>query len=240
MPTASLLVIGDEILTGRTQDRNTAFIAEALATLGIDLVEARIVGDREEAIVDSLNALRARTDYVFTTGGIGPTHDDITAGCVAKAFDVPLKLDPRAVELMKARYPELELNEARLRMARVPEGAELIPNAVSGAPGFIIGNVHVLAGVPQICQAMMQALLPHLAGGVPMQSVTLDMQGWREGDYASRLAAIAADWPDVSIGSYPHLDGGKVTNSVVLRAKDKNSLAGATRAVKAMLASLSE
>src|SRR5215204_7558686 len=158
--TAGILVIGDEILSGRTKDKNIGYIAEYLTNIGIDLKEARIVADEEPAIVDALNALRQRYTYVFTTGGIGPTHDDITADCVAKAFGVTIDYDPRAKALLLTRIAEKDMNEARLRMARIPAGAELILNKVSNAPGFRIGNVHVMAGVPSIMQAMLDEVAP--------------------------------------------------------------------------------
>src|ERR671911_63600 len=153
--TAGLLVIGDEILSGRTKDKNIGYLAEYLTNIGIDLKEVRVVADDEPAIVNALNALRHRYTYVFTTGGIGPTHDDITADSVAKAFGVPIDVDPRAVALMRERYKAEDLNEARLRMARIPEGADLVENPISKAPGFRIGNVVVMAGVPAIMQAML-------------------------------------------------------------------------------------
>src|ERR1700741_312577 len=156
--TAAVLVIGDEILSGRTQDTNTNPIARFLGSLGIDLKEARVVPDEEDEIVTALNALRARYTYVFTTGGIGPTHDDITADSVAKAFGVPIDVDPRVVEIFKARAPAMQLNEARLRMARIPEGAALVDNKISAAPGFWLGNVIVMAGVPSIMQSMLDAV----------------------------------------------------------------------------------
>ncbi len=166
-PTAALLIIGDEILSGRTKDRNLGYIADFLTGLGIDLKEARVVADVESDIVTAVNALRSRYTYLFTTGGIGPTHDDITADAVAKAFNVEIRHDPRAVDILKAHYDPGMLNEARLRMARIPVGAELIENRVSKAPGFRLGNVFVMAGVPQIMQAMLEAIAPMLAGGEP-------------------------------------------------------------------------
>ncbi len=191
VPTAAVLLIGDEILSGRTKDKNLGFIADYLVGLGIDLKEARCVADDEGDIVAALNALRARYTYVFTTGGIGPTHDDITADAVAKAFQVPIGHHPRALEILLAYFKEIgrEPNEARLRMARTPEGATLIENAVSKAPGFRIGNVFVMAGVPKIMQAMMEAIAPTLDKGVPMQSRTVALQGG-EGDVAKPLGEI--------------------------------------------------
>src|ERR1700759_4484909 len=170
--TAAILVIGDEILSGRTKDKNIGYIAEYLTQIGIDLREVRVVSDDEAAIVEALNALRSRNDYVFTPGGIGPTHDDITAECVAKAFGVPIDYDPRAVAIMKERYDALgtEMNEARMRMTRVPQGADLVPNKVSAAPGFWIDNVIVMAGVPSIMQAMLDEVAPKLKTGLRVLS----------------------------------------------------------------------
>jgi len=235
--TAGLLVIGDEILSGRTKDKNIGYIAEYLTALGIDLKEVRVVPDEEPAIVEALNALRHRYDYVFTTGGIGPTHDDITADCVAKAFGVPIDHDPRAVAILRERFAPrgIELNEARLRMARLPKGAEIIENKVSGAPAFRIGNVIVMAGVPAIMQAMLDAAAPTLRTGTKMlsESVRADL---REGDIGSELAAVAKAHPQVLIGSYPFFDDklGPNTN-VVVRARDPEQLRAAKAAVEAML-----
>src|SRR5262245_46714772 len=203
-PTAAVLLIGDEILSGRTKDRNLGFIADYLTALGIDLKEARIVPDVEEEIVGALNALRARYSYVFTTGGIGPTHDDITADAVAKAFGVPIGHDPRAVEILLSWFKQIgrEPNEARMRMARIPEGAALIENEVSKAPGFQIGNVFVMAGIPKVMQAMMEEAAKRLAGGVPVRSISITVEGG-EGDIAKPLKEIQDRYPAVIIGSYP-------------------------------------
>jgi molybdenum cofactor synthesis domain-containing protein len=236
--TAGLLVIGDEILSGRTKDKNIGYIAEYLTAIGIDLKEVRVVADDEDAIVEAVNALRSRYTYLFTTGGIGPTHDDITADCVAKAFGVPLEFDPRAVAILRERFSArgVELNEARLRMARVPKGGELIENKVSGAPAFRIGNVIVMAGVPAIMQAMLDAAAPTLKTGVKMlsESVRADL---REGDIGGPLGEIARAHPETSIGSYPFFDDklGPNTN-VVIRARDPGKLVAAKAAVEAMLA----
>ena len=236
--TAAILVIGDEILSGRTKDKNIGYIADYLGALGIDLKEVRIVPDEEPMIVDALNALRHRYDYVFTTGGIGPTHDDITADAVAKAFNVRIDHDPRAVAILKERLGArgIELNEARLRMARLPEGAQIVENKVSGAPGFMMDNVVVMAGVPSIMQVMLDAAAPKLRTGVRMlsDSVRADL---REGDIGSELAEVARAHPAVLIGSYPFFDErtGPNTN-VVVRARDAQDLAAAKRAVEEMLA----
>jgi molybdenum cofactor synthesis domain-containing protein len=234
---AALLVIGDEILSGRTKDKNIGYIAEYLTTLGIDLMEVRIIGDAEAAIVDALNALRERYTYVFTTGGIGPTHDDITADCVAKAFGVPIDVDPRALAIMQERLAATgaEMNEARLRMTRIPKGADLVLNKVSGAPGMWIGNVIVMAGVPSIMQAMLDEVAPRLKTGVRMLSETVRADA-REGDIGTELGNIAGVNPEVTIGSYPFFDPqhGPNTN-VVLRSRDADKLAAAKRAVEEML-----
>jgi molybdenum cofactor synthesis domain-containing protein len=233
--TASLIVIGDEILSGRTKDKNIGYIAEYLTNIGIDLKEVRIVPDEEAAIIAALDALRHRYTYVFTTGGIGPTHDDITADCVAKAFGVAIDIDPRARALLLTRIAEKDLNEARLRMARIPAGADLILNKVSAAPGFRIANVHVFAGVPAIMQAMLDEVAPTLMTGARVLSVTVRAD-LREGDIGSELGAIAQANPEVTIGSYPFFDDKRGPNSnVVIRARDPDRLAVARSAVEAML-----
>lgn len=234
-PTAAVLVIGDEILSGRTQDTNTNTIARFLAALGIDLMEARVVSDDHGRIVEALDALRSRWDYVFATGGIGPTHDDITADCVAKAFGVSIDVDPRARALLLTRIAEKDLNEARLRMARIPKGADLILNKVSAAPGFRIGNVHVMAGVPSIMQAMLDEVAPTLKTGVKMLSETI-RANCREGDVGGPLGEIAKAHPDVMIGSYPFQDDGRPNTNLVVRSRDPQKLAAAKAAVEEMLA----
>jgi molybdenum cofactor synthesis domain-containing protein len=235
--TAALLVIGDEILSGRTKDKNVGYIAEYLTALGIDLAEVRIVGDEESAIVEALNALRRRYTYVFTTGGIGPTHDDITADCVAKAFGLPIDVDPRALAILHERIKATgaEMNEARMRMTRIPKGADLVLNKVSGAPGFWLDNVIVMAGVPTIMQAMLDEVAPKLKTGVRILSETVRADT-REGDIGSQLGEIAKANPEVAIGSYPFFDPqhGPNTN-VVLRARDAKKLAAAKHAVEDML-----
>src|SRR5262249_2753818 len=234
---AALLVIGDEILSGRTKDKNIGFIAEYLTAVGIDLTEVRVVGDEESAIVDALNALRHRYTYVFTTGGIGPTHDDITADCVAKAFGVSIDVDPRALAILQERLKATggEMNEARLRMTRIPKGADLVMNKVSATPGFWIGNVIVMAGVPSTMPAMMDDVAPKLKGGVRVLSETVRADA-REGDIGTPLREIAAAHPDVAIGSYPFFDEQRGPNTnVVVRARDPQKLAAAKAAVEAML-----
>jgi molybdenum cofactor synthesis domain-containing protein len=233
--TAAILVIGDEILSGRTKDKNIGYIAEYLTNIGIDMREVRVVPDIEEEIIAALNALRRRYTYVFTTGGIGPTHDDITADCVAKAFGVPIDVDPRAKALLLTRITEKDMNEARLRMARIPAGADLILNKVSAAPGFRIGNVHVMAGVPSIMQAMLDEVAPTLKTGVKMLSETVKAN-CREGDIGGPLGEIAKAHPDVMIGSYPFQDEGKPNTNLVVRSRDPQKLAAAKAAVEDMLA----
>lgn len=235
--TAAILVIGDEILSGRTKDKNIGYIAEYMTNIGIDLREVRIVPDVTEEIVAAVNALRARYTYVFTTGGIGPTHDDITADAIAAAFGVGIDHDPRAIAMLAERFPPDQLNEARLRMARIPAGAELIANSVSKAPGFILGNVHVMAGVPSIMQAMLDVVAPTLRTGVRMLSETV-RAGLREGDIGTELARVQQAHPEVAIGSYPFFsDTGPDTN-VVVRSRDSERLAAAVADVEAMLAAI--
>jgi len=235
--TAGLLVIGDEILSGRTKDKNIGYVAEYLTAIGIDLKEVRVVADEEAAIVEALNALRGRYTYVFTTGGIGPTHDDITADSVAKAFGVGIDYDPRAVALLRERFAKTgsTLNEARMRMARIPKGADLVVNKVSAAPGFWIGNVIVMAGVPAIMQAMLDEAAPKLKTGVKMLSETV-VANAREGDVGTELGEVAKANPETAIGSYPFFDEkfGPNTN-IVIRARDPARLAAAKAAVEAML-----
>ena len=233
--TAGILVIGDEILSGRTKDKNIGYIAEYMTAIGVDVREVRVVPDVEDEIVAALNALRARYTHVFTTGGIGPTHDDITADAVARAFGVTIDVDQRAVDLLLERIPKADLNEARLRMARIPAGATLIENSVSKAPGFSIGNVHVMAGVPSIMQAMLDALAPRLKTGKTMQSRSI-AAGLKEGDIAGPFGAVQRAFPDVSMGSYPNFqEGVGFTTTLVLRARDEERLDAAEAAVKAML-----
>ena len=235
--TAGVLVIGDEILSGRTKDKNIGYIAEYLTALGIDLMEVRVVGDEESAVIDALNALRHRYTYVFTTGGIGPTHDDITADCVAKAFGVAIDIDPRALAIMQERLASTgtEMNDARLRMTRIPKGADLVLNKVSGAPGMWIGNVIVMAGVPSIMQAMLDEVAPKLKTGVRMLAETIRADA-REGDIGTELGEIAKANPQVAIGSYPFFDPQRGANTnVVLRARDAEKLALAKAAVEEML-----
>ncbi len=221
-PTAAMLVIGDEILSGRTRDANMHFLAGQLALRGIDLCEVRIVTDRHDRIVAALNALRADYDNVFTSGGIGPTHDDITADAVAAAFGVGLDIREDARAILAEHYTRtgLELNAARLRMARIPDGARLIDNPVSSAPGFSIGNVHVMAGVPAVFQAMVAALLPGLAAGAALFSQSLTIPRG-EGEIATDLKALAEAFPNLSIGCYPFQRDGAFGANVVVRGEDR-------------------
>jgi len=236
--TAAVLVIGDEILSGRTKDKNIGYIAEYLTDIGIDLKEVRVVPDEEPEIVAAMNALRARYTYVFTTGGIGPTHDDITADCVAKAFGVALDYHPRALEIMRARIAATGgvMNEARMRMTRVPVGGELVLNKVSGAPGFRIGNVIVMAGIPSVMQSMLESVTPSLKTGARMLPESGRAEP-REGDIGTELGEIARRNADVVIGSYPFVDEKSAANTtVVVRSRDPQKLAAAKAAIEAMLA----
>jgi molybdenum cofactor synthesis domain-containing protein len=236
--TAAILVIGDEILSGRTKDKNIGYIAEYLTRIGIDLKQVRVVPDDEADIVDALNALRKRFTYVFTTGGIGPTHDDITADCVAKAFGVSIDHDPRAVAMLAERFKPEDLNESRLRMARIPAGADLIENPISRAPGFKLGNVIVMAGVPNIMQAMLDDVSPKLETGVKMIAESIDANGLPEGVYAVALGEVATLHKDVSIGSYPSFVNGGFRNQIVVRGRDPAAVAAAKAAIVAALSPL--
>lgn len=215
--TAALAIIGNEILSGRTHDKNIPHIATELNQAGIQLREVRVVPDIEQEIIDAVNALRTRYDYVFTTGGIGPTHDDITTESIAKAFSVPVVRSPEAEASLRAYIPAERINAARLKMADVPQGATLIPNPVSAAPGFCMGNVYVMAGIPNIMQAMLAATIPHLNGGdsVGSLSVTTDLP---EGTIADGLTAIQHSYPTVDIGSYPQFVDGKPQTTLVCRS----------------------
>lgn len=224
--TAAMLIIGNEILSGRTQDANLAFLAKSLGDAGIRLREARVIADDETEIVAAVNALRARYTYVFTSGGIGPTHDDITAACIAKAFGLPFGRHPEAERRLRAHYPPDKVNEARLKMAETPEGAELIDNPVSIAPGFRVENVFVMAGIPSIMQAMLAGLIPSLTGGAPVRSRTI-VAHCPEGDIAAPLSAVQGRHPAVEIGSYPFMRAGTFGTSLVLRSADEAALSAA-------------
>lgn len=235
--TAAILVIGDEILSGRTKDKNIGYIADYLTNIGIDLREVRIVPDVMEEIVEALNALRARYSYVFTTGGIGPTHDDITADAVAKAFGVELYEDERIIAAMLERIKLEDLNEARRRMARVPRGGDLVPNPVNKIPGFRIGNVITMAGVPMIMQAMLDSVAPTLETGVKLTMHAIDA-GLPEGQYATPLADIAKAHEALSIGSYPSYVDGAFRNQIIVRGRDPQLVVTAAQEIESMLAKL--
>ncbi len=220
-PTAAMLVIGDEILSGRTRDANMHYLAGELTKAGIALKEVRVVSDDAEAITAATRALSAAYTHVFTSGGIGPTHDDITADCIAAAFGAHIDVREDARALLAAYYDSTgrEFNEARMRMARIPDGATLIDNPVSIAPGFTLENVHVMAGVPSVFQAMVASVLPTLTGGAPMLSQTLRIDRG-EGDIAGPLGALAKRYPALSIGSYPFIENGAYGANIVLRGQD--------------------
>ncbi|MBM3601951.1 MAG: competence/damage-inducible protein A [Alphaproteobacteria bacterium] len=235
--TAAVLIIGNEVLSGRTQDANLSYLAVGLSRAGIRLMEARVVRDDEAAIIGALNEVRARYDYVFTTGGIGPTHDDITSESVAKAFGLKLIRHPDAVRLLEAHYRPGDLNEARLRMANTPEGAVLVRNPVSRAPGFQIGNVFVLAGVPLVMQAMFDGIRDRLKGGRPQLSRAV-VSTVPEGLLAKGLGEIQARYADLEIGSYPYFRRTGYGTSLVLRGTDQARLEAATEEVRALIRSL--
>ncbi len=234
--TAAMLVIGDEILSGRTKDKNVGHLADMMTALGIDLKEVRIVPDEEDAIVAAVNAVRERYTYVFTTGGIGPTHDDITADSIARAFGVPCEYDTKAYAMLEANYAGrgVEFTEARKRMARMPRGASHIDNPVSVAPGFRIGNVHVMAGVPSIFQAMLDTVVPTLRTGVRMLSATVPCPHG-EGVIGGPLAEIQQRHPDTIIGSYPKFGDGKFWTELVVRARSADALEAARAEVEEMV-----
>lgn len=220
-PTAAMLVIGDEILSGRTRDSNMHYLAQELTKIGVALTEVRMVVDETDAIVDAVNALRAQYDTVVTSGGIGPTHDDITADAIAQAFSAHIDIRDDARALLAAHYERQgsEFNAARQRMARIPDGATLIDNPVSIAPGFTMENVHVMAGVPSVFQAMVASVLPHITGGAPLLSQSLRINRG-EGDIAGPLGDLAAAFPDLSIGSYPFVRDGVFGANIVIRGTD--------------------
>ena len=236
-PTAAMLVIGDEILSGRTRDSNMHHLANELTKHGIDLKEARMVSDEAGAITGAVKALACAHDHVFTSGGIGPTHDDITADCIAAAFDTPIDVRDDARAILQAHYDRSgqELNDARLRMARIPEGAVLIDNPISSAPGFTLENVHVMAGVPTIFQTMVASVLPTLTGGAPLLSQSLRVERG-EGDIAAPLTTLAEAYPDLSFGSYPFSHNGIYGTNIVVRGQDGAQLDQAMKALTEAMA----
>ena len=234
-PTAAMLVIGDEILSGRTRDSNSHHLAGRLTEHGIDLREVRFIGDDADTITRSVRALSDAHDHVFTSGGIGPTHDDITADCIAAACNVPIDVRADARAILDEHYTArgTELNDARLRMARIPEGATLIENPVSAAPGFTLRNIHVMAGVPKIFEAMLDGLLPTLTGGARLESRTLLVERG-EGDIADGLRQIAGRYPGLSVGSYPAWGGQGYQVSIVVRGSDPDTLNAAMDDLRAL------
>ncbi len=234
--TAALMVIGDEILSGRTKDQNIGYIADHLTAIGIQLKEVRVIPDDETEIVDAVNALRKRYDYVFTTGGIGPTHDDITADSIAKAFGVGIDVDERAAAPMRAYFQRrgVEMTPARLRMARIPFGAQLVENSISIAPGFMLGNVIVMAGIPAIMHVMLDAATKYLKTGKKMLSFAMDLHR-PEGEIADMFAGLQKRFPDVPMGSYPFQRDGRPGTQLVLRCTDAARLAEAEKELKAQL-----
>ena len=224
-PTAAILVIGDEILSGRTLDSNSNYLANELTNNGINLSEVRVIGDEAKKISETVNFLRGQYDYIFTSGGIGPTHDDITAEAIATAFNVPLEINSAAVDLLASHYPngKADINSARLRMCRIPEGATLIHNPISKAPGFSIENVFVMAGVPSIFRAMTDSTIPQLVGGDPLLSISVRIEKG-EGDIATKLSEIAKKHKEVSIGSYPFSQNGRYGTMIVARHRNKDVL----------------
>lgn len=234
--TAAMIAIGDELLSGRTKDKNISHLADMLTAAGIDLKEVRIIGDEEQAIVAAVNELRVRFTYVFTSGGIGPTHDDITAEAISKAFGLPCEHDEKAMDVLSSAYKarDLEFTDARKRMARMPRGATHITNPVSTAPGFTIGNVHVMAGVPSIFQAMLDGLLPTLETGSVIQSTIVECP-YGEGTIGQELSDIQDRHKDTVIGSYPKFDGRNYSTQIVVRGREPARISEAAQEVKDML-----
>jgi len=234
-PTAAMLVIGDELLSGRTHDANMHHLANQLTELGINLCEARFIGDDASVIVPNIVELRTKFDYLFTSGGIGPTHDDITTDCVAEAFGRQVSVRPDAFKILKKYYDEkgIELNEARLRMARIPETADLIENPISGAPGYIIENVYVMAGVPKIFKSMLKTLLPNLKKGSPKLSISVKLYKG-EGDIALELEQIVKAFSELNFGSYPFNENGIHGTNIVIRGKDEKLMIQAEEKVRTL------
>ena len=237
--TAAILVIGDEILSGRTKDKNISYIAEHCSKIGIQVKEVRVVADDEADVVSAVNALRARYTYVFTTGGIGPTHDDITADCIAKAFGVNIDVDPRALALLKPYYDKrgMTLTPGRLRMARIPDGASLIDNSISIAPGFMLANVITMAGVPNIMQVMLDAVTPRLQTGRKMHTVAIDLDH-PEGAIAEMFGAHQKLYPEVAMGSYPTIRDNRPCTQLVLRSVEEEKLSAAAAGLREKLAAM--
>ncbi len=236
-PRAAFIIIGNEILSGRTQDLNLQFLGSRLAALGIDLAEVRVVADEHDAIIEAVNKLRERYRYVFTSGGIGPTHDDITTESIARAFGVRVEQHPEAVQRMRDYYRVTELTDSRLRMANIPVGADLIDNPVSSAPGYRIDNVFVFAGVPSILQAMFDGITHSLGGGPPIEARSVSAR-ISESRIAQGLGAAQEQYPTVTIGSYPFVRGGKPGTMVVVRSSDGEALEAAFAAVQNLLQAL--
>ena len=224
--TAAIIIIGDEILSGRTQDQNTGYIASHLSTSGITLCEVRIIADIQSHIIETVNTLRTQVDYVFTTGGIGPTHDDITADSIAKAFDVPIDIDERALVMMRERYKEKDLSGERLRMARIPAGASLIDNPISHTPGFVLENVIVMAGIPDIMQVMLDSVIPNLRTGLPFMTLTIRVIA-PESLIANTLREVQDHFDDLTLGSYPYIEDNVLGAHLVLRSVSQTSLSSA-------------
>ena len=220
---AALIIIGNEILSGRTQDQNLSYLANWLNEIGIQLSEVRVIRDEEEVIVKTVNYLRETYSYVFTTGGIGPTHDDITSLSIAKAFDVELEVNDKALSILKEYYKDSELTDARMKMTMIPKGAELVENPISKAPGFKMKNVFVMAGIPSIMQGMLEGARKHLKGGDIIKSTSFDVFT-PESNVAEELAELQKNYPGVEIGSYPFSKEGKFGTSLVLRSKDEELL----------------
>jgi molybdenum cofactor synthesis domain-containing protein len=234
---ASLIIIGNEILSGRTQDKNLSYLATWLNEIGIQLSEVRVIRDEEDEIVDTVNLLRKKYDYVFTTGGIGPTHDDITSESIAKAFNVDLETNPQALAILKEYYKDSELTEARLKMTKIPKGAELVENPVSKAPGFKIENVFVMAGIPKIMQGMLEGAKTHLSGGKPVKSESIDVF-MPESFIAEELSNLQNKFIDVEIGSYPFVKDSKYGTSLVMRSSDEIKLSECKAEMKLMISKL--
>lgn len=235
--TACVVIIGNEILSGRTQDQNISYIGKRCDELGIHLVECRVIPDREQIIIATVDECRKKNGYVFTTGGIGPTHDDITTAAVAKLFKLEIERNPAAIEAMMKYYGPERLNEARLKMADIPKGAALIDNPVSGAPGFQVENVFILPGVPLIMRAMFEGITHRLTGGAPVLTANV-VTGLTEGELADGLGTIQSACPEVAIGSYPFFRQGKLGVNIVMRATDARLLDEATEAVKTLIGDL--